>query len=447
MGNFGGTTGTIVGGGSVIIGTVATPLPYTLLSLNRYARIMQINPAHFNGLASPTIFPLTNRCSDVWMRYDWQSPDSVSLESLALSIQGAENDIKKYMHYSVGPDWQVKDIRPWPTYHRRDALRFPYPYAGFLSMGYGASYMTTPIQTSYNYVISPGQRAVSLIAADVNVAYSDPDGDGYNELATITANTSLTDVKEIKVYQASMYGAREWEIRPVKAKAIAAGVVTITFPSWALVNPDKREIPPSSDGEEALDLFDVNNYLATVDVYREYTDTTAVSAEVFWPNGCALCGGAGCSVCTQLSQTGCAKVISVNPGFMHVQPATFSDGAWNTEVWVNGLEPTQVLLWYSAGFQSNRYLADEAYDPIDDGLAQAIAWLATARLERPFCNCGTATSLAVKLMTDMAISEGDVGKTTSEEDLNNPFGTRLGEIWAYRRLKKIGGKPLGGYVI
>lgn len=441
MGTSGGTTGTQIGS-SGSVSAIATPLPYTLLSPNRYAKIMQITPAHFNGLASASIFPLTNRCSDVWQRYDWQSPDSVSLESLALAIQEAENEIKAYIRYSVAPDWEVKDVRPWPRYHRRDAYRSPYV------IGYDTRVDNVAVDTSYNYIIAPGQRAVSIIDEDAAVVYSDPDGDGFDELATITAATTLTSVREVKIYVAGMLAAREWELRPVKSKSISGGVLTITFPSWVLVNPDKRELPPTSEGEQALDLLDASNYLSTVDIYREYTDTTAVGSEMFWANGCTICSGVGCESCTLLSKTGCAKIISVNPGFIQALPGSFSDGAWNLEPWPAATEPTQVLLWYQAGFQSNKYLSGESYDPLDDSLAMAIAHLATARLERPFCNCGTATSLANRLMMNMAITEGDVSKTISLDDLdNNPFGTRLGEIWAYRRLKKLAGRPLGGYVV
>src|SRR5687768_3923733 len=99
-------------------------LPYTLLSLNRYARVMGIDPAHFNGLASATIFPLVNKCSDIWFRWDWQASDSVSWESLAQQIKIAEDDIKAYCRYSPAPDYEAVDNRPWPSHHRHDIYAY-----------------------------------------------------------------------------------------------------------------------------------------------------------------------------------------------------------------------------------------------------------------------------------------------------------------------------------
>ena len=66
----------------------------------------------------------------------------------------------------------------------------------------------------------------------------------------------------------------------------------------------------------------------------------------------------------------------------------------------------------------------------------AIAWLATARLERPFCSCDNVVDLVKQLRTDLALVGGPLGYNTTLEQLNNPFGTRLGEIRAWQRVSK-----------
>lgn len=438
MASSGGTIGIYVGGATE--STIdENALPYTLLSLNRYAKIMQIDPAHFNGVASATIFPLENKCSDIWFRWDWQASDSVSWESLAQQIKIAEDDIKAYLRFSPAPDWEAVDVRPWERYHRKELY----------GLGYDSRLEPTTVQPSYDYIISPGRRAVTEILAGAVVTYSDPDGDGFNELATISAATSLTDTREIKLYFAGKGGAREWEIRPIKSKVISGGIVTFKVNSWQLVKPTKRELPPVLGGAEGLDLLDSANYVTTLDIYREYTDTTAISAEMFWASNCGICGGVGCASCSLSTKTGCLRIISVNPSQVQVFPASYSSdlSSWAQESWPTGQDPVQVNLWYKAGFQDNEYLAGRSYDPLSHSYAQAIAWLATARLERPFCNCGTASALARRLQMDMAVTDGDGSKTFSFEDLENPFGTRIGEVWAWRRLKKLQGKPLGGFAV
>ena len=66
----------------------------TLLSLDRYAQIMSLNPAHFSGAAGATFWPEITSCDDVWPQYSWQHQyEFVSREELAIAISEAEGDI------------------------------------------------------------------------------------------------------------------------------------------------------------------------------------------------------------------------------------------------------------------------------------------------------------------------------------------------------------------
>ena len=65
----------------------------TLLSLDRYAKVMGINPAHFNGGANAAIFPVkSNRCQDIIPQYGWQYSDHTGREDIGEAIAVADGE-------------------------------------------------------------------------------------------------------------------------------------------------------------------------------------------------------------------------------------------------------------------------------------------------------------------------------------------------------------------
>jgi len=97
------------------------PIPYTLLSIHRYARIMGINPVHFSGGYGDTIWPIMNNsCQDIWVRNSWQYGDMVSREDIARAILDAESDIAHVLGYWPAPKWIEAEVHPYPRFHRPD---------------------------------------------------------------------------------------------------------------------------------------------------------------------------------------------------------------------------------------------------------------------------------------------------------------------------------------
>jgi hypothetical protein len=60
--------------------------------------------------------------------------------------------------------------------------------------------------------------------------------------------------------------------------------------------------------------------------------------------------------------------------------------------------------------------------------------MTTARLERPLCDCGNqVTALAQRDQTDLAFQPASGGAfNVSFALLDNPFGTRYGEVMAWK---------------
>jgi len=433
-------TGTVTPIASISTG-LAQALPKTCLPLLTYARIMGIHPAHFLGLAGGSIFPVTGQCSDVWWQHSWQAHDRVSREDLAYVIQEAEREIESVLGYSVCPTFHSKEMHRYPQHFRRDTF----------GNGRNTRGQYKSIKAKSGKFIEAGQRAVTLIGTATlgagTLALSDPDGDGFNELVTITLPASLSDACEIKAYPPDYSGQEAWEIRPAKSKTITGGNVILQFDRWQIVKPDNYETFPTNEDVIALDPTDNTNFLTSIEVYREYTDFSQSSAEFSWTpdpsnflNGyCGSCSGTGCTACSNTTQTGCVHVRDVNLGLVVPVPATYDadSGTWSQSTFTECREPDTVKIWYKAGELSQTFLSGQSCNPMEPFLAQAIAWMATARIERNFCGCGNTLNLVSWLREDLAKSD-DAGSFNTDFDLlGNPFGTKRGEIMAWQKISNL----------
>lgn len=415
----------------------------TLLSLDRYARIMGINPVHFNGAAGAGIFAVKSGCSDVWFQKSYMLADRVARDDIALAIANAEQEIADYMGYWPAPTWRVREVHRQEQYHRNTHVTDGLNVRGDFKS----------VILKYGKLIEAGQRNVTFIGEATEAAelvWSDPDGDGFDELATITLPCALTTDEErqqVKVYYDG-YNTPEWEIRPLKSVTFTGGNVVIEIPFWLLIDPALQDPYPTANAPTALNITDAI-YVDTVDVWQEYNDPTEQSAEFYWEprvnvRPCPLCSGTGCTACQLTTQDGCLHVRDVDRGIAVPQPATYdrTTAAWAMDAWTLCYEPDQVKVWYYAGERSQGFLNGRDLDPLGTGLAEAIAWLATARVERNFCSCANLNALVTMLRKDTSVvfRDGPV-YTMTEEERANPFGTRMGEIMAWRRMRHITRRP------
>lgn len=422
----------------------------TLLSLDDFAKVIGIAPPHFNGAASAATgdnpFPVVG-CGDIWFQHQWQSHDRVSREEIALAIMNAEEDIANVLGFWPAPKY-IEEVHMFPRHHRRDVF----------DSGLNVRGMRKSIRLKYGKMIQQGQRNVDFIGeatvAAVTLEYLDLDLDGYDETARITLPTAYTEACEIKVYFDG-YDTPEWEIRPPRSIEIVGPNVIITFWSWQLIDPDLWEAFPTAASPEALNLLDAI-YVDTVDVYREFPDTTVASSRFYWepevrnliPALCTVCGGAGCPTCSLTYQDGCLYVRDVDEGLAVPVPADYDDdeGSWLEQTWLVCREPDQVKVWYYAGDINPLYLQHTTpssgkrrrCDMLSNYYAEAIAYLATARLEKNFCSCKQVTAKVEYLRTNL-IETVPNGPTfiINDDDLGNPFGTRMGEVLAWRRLGRL----------
>lgn len=408
----------------------------TILSLDRWARIVGINPVHFGGGVGSTIWPDNGACADIWPQYSWQTNEElVGREDVAMAISGAEQDIKNALGYSPGPSWEIDEAHAWS-------------YSG-------NGHYPRSAQTDYGMVIAPGQRAVTAIDEDAAVVYSDPDGDNWDERATVIVSTDLTDIREIKVYFAGHDGEPEWEIRPLRSVTIASGVATILIDAWLLFDPDIWEQYPNiSTPFAGLDVTDSDNFVTEVDVYREYNDVGQPGATFYYGgDGRLCCGGAGCDICLGSSYTGCFGIRDSRLGFVTPYAGTYSDGSWGYDATAHCNPAKRVTLSYYAGLREKTYLSRKSLDPLTHYMAEAITWLSIARLPAAVCNCNNIRDRIEELQKDMTTMRDGAAQAAlyarfpKMDVFNNPLGTKFGEVKAWQRVTRLQGELGGGAVL
>lgn len=441
MSSSGGTSGTPVGGGVVAptSSLLAQPLPYTLLSLSKFAKILGINPVHFFSAevagTNPLVMPINQSCQDLWVQYAWQDMDKVSRYDIAFEIQAAEEDISRILGYYPAPMWINEEQHPYPRPFNRE----------YFGTGRDVRLNMKAIETDHAKIVGVGKRAITALPSAATtgggLTYSDEDGDGFYETATVTVPTTLTNVNEIKVYHTGYAGQLEWEIREPRRKYITGGYVYLIFDSWLFIDPDLFEVFTTEDGFRAIDITATTNFVTQVDVYREHVDTTDISAKFYWENefvGCASCGGAGCEACGHITQDGCLRVRDEKVGLVVPIPASYSDGDWGADNWSGSREPDKVNIWYYAGEQSSEYLRGQSPSPLSNFWAEVIAWIVTARLDRPLCSCGTVSDYVIKMQLDTSKNTREGTFFNPPELISNPLGPRVGEMLAWRRIRTLG---------
>ena len=406
---------------------------YTLLSLDYYARLMGIPPVGFNSGIAAHAFPLGGGCSDVWWQWDWQANDKISRESLAVAIHDAEEDISRALGWSPAPTWAWREEQPWPRFHMHDVVG---------ANRYQVDGRDMPVRAGWRKVIAPGRRASTLVVAGTAIVYTDADADGFVETATVTFATTITDRRELHFYHPTHSGEESWEIRPPRTLTIAGGVATATFWTWQCVLESLWDAFPGNDGMTAVNMEDAANLLTTMDCYRVRNDESQAAVQFVWmpdqiTNPTAL---------TETTQYGTLLVRDAENAQVTPYPATYST-SWTRVDWNVCLPPEKTRLWYYHGEQQRCYQDETCVEPLSLFWAQAIAWLATARLERPFCACGNAVALSEDLRTDLALMGSAFSFATTEEILGCPFGTRKGAVMAWTRVAKFGGLGIGGVAI
>jgi len=242
------------------------------LSLDRYAWIIGINPVHFAGSGNIAnddgdyIFPLRDTDSQFYQTRAYNANNAISREEIAREIETAELEIEDYLSTHVAPKWREEEELELKMHYD--------PLVGYNFRN--VRQQRVMFHPRFGKFVSGGARASSLIEAGVTVTVSDEDGDGFSETATIEVDISDSSISlyEVKAYFPGESGNPQYEIRAPKSKTISGTTVTFVYNVWQIIKPSIWERFPTEENERVIDIKDSDNLVDTVDIYREYNDTT-----------------------------------------------------------------------------------------------------------------------------------------------------------------------------
>lgn len=375
----------------------------TFTLMDAWRRRMRISPWHFNqatgaGLYAPTSVP----GNAVWVQTEREGV----AEGLMAALSLAFNELHFY-HRPV----YVKD-RLQVT--RNTALTNQLLYA------------------DHRHIQAIGKRGLTVIQAAAPIVYTDEDGDGVLETATITVATTLSDITEIQAFfqpatSDEAAGDERWQIEPLKVTA--NGVTAILRGHMSLfVDPAYWKFPYQAPNynNQSITYATTNvlaDFVTAIDVYRVYPDTTdAVRIS---------CQYAGC--CPDGNEFtvfgGKASIVNSEGGMLRISPTDCCSCA-------NWMGVRYVDVWYLAGY------------PLDfrTGLPQSdleLALLKLANAEIPY----TVPTNDARANIFYGDSQVYPERQMPPGLLNNPLGVKMGQAEAWRTIRSYllpEVKPLGG---
>lgn len=415
-----------------------------LLPLENWRQIMDFHPWHFWGLADSTLLKAYEGCSPLTRQYAWQNSDAASRSEIVRAIETAEQRL-----------YDELDFWPAPVY-TSETLTYPWKSQAWGRWG--------NVQLTSQWVQAVGVEALTSISLAAAVAYSDTDGDGYNDTFTIgPLATTVTAPDEIAIYFAaadrfdgpdwSTAIGEHWRIQPIKV-SIVGGNVTIKGPAWLLVRPVLYE-GVTNIGANGIDPTTAGNFAATVDIYRRYTDTSGTApdtaqAAIIWETRpchgwwccCAFCCANPTSD-TSSAHDPAATAITLGRvglrdaehGIVSVGEAIYNSaaGVWS-ETWPDcALDvPDRVVVRTLVGYPL------DSRGQMDPFWQTVVARFAAAELARPICGCDDANRELYRWQFDLARTSGAADEAygaISAKDLDNPFGTRRGAVSAWRAIQ------------
>ena len=366
----------------------------TWLPLDTWAKIMGYNPWTFNGFAQ---FPNTlgEPCSDVWIQEPGQQA-TMSREELAIAIREAENMVSEFVGYKLLPDWDSDLVIP-PRFNTPPYFSSATTYSRPKS-----------VRVKEKYLIQLGVERRHFLQ-NVAIVRVDLDNDGFAETGRITIAETTLDPNQVRIFYPDQDGDEMYEIRPVKSK----GGGIFEFPMYLVPQLDLIMTPIVAD---PLDVADPNNFLATVDVYQVYNDTTTPVTLLY--------NGGDCATCEETSTAICGTIENEKLGYVNY--ITYTD-------------PDKIRVNYLAGWQGRkgRPLLD-----LDPYWQTTIAYLAPSLFAQPVQSCCGGNQAAKVSYWANDVRKLEVGDGTAKIGfvtqfvLENPFGILTNGAWyAFNRCR------------
>lgn len=286
-----------------------------------------------------------------------------------------------------------------------------------------------PLQLPHYKIKQLGKETLAKLQTltfDPATQLTDTNGDALYDRATITLAKPLMDgATEVAADEIALFFVEadrgnsnccRWEIRDLTVKETTTEFV-ITVNSWVMVKPHVYDSYRMIDQDEDIhDPQNVTIYPTQLDLYRRWVDTTQAVTLYRKPVTCS-CGrevGDACYECETID----ACILSAEQGLINVTLPNLDDCGCCPKC------VERLCVRYAAGSCNEEEL---------------IANLAASYL--PGDVCCNPTRIKHSQAEYVAVSErGKLMTTLSAAEMANPFGTRRGQVDAYRELRARGRK-------
>lgn len=415
-----------------------------LLPVWTFFEVLGFHPWHAFGIAGTGDLRADSGCDTLIRRYEWQNSDASGSKAIEEAIESAETKLRQYLGYSVAPHYVTETIA-WPQ----------------AAAPWGSDGRWLDMQLSEGETRAIGVETLTAIQVAAAVAYSDADGDGFDDTFTISAATTITDISQIAVYfstgdRFNGWGATtalspRWRVQPLQI-SISAGTVTIRGPKQLCVRPIKYE-GAINIGANGLDPSTAGNFVTTLDIYQRYTatdgNTVATSqAVIIWetrPSHGWWCCCSGCSssdpysgspydVAATAQAVARVGIRDSRHGLITAAESSYDSttSIWSALDWSVCSRPDRVTVRYLAGFP----LGSDGQ--MQEPFRTLVARMAMAELARAVCGCDSANRELYRWQFDLSqTARGDELFGISPENLNNPFGTRRGHVYAWKAVQNL----------
>lgn len=420
------------------------------LPLETFRQVLGFNPWWFWGMSdsSEMLRPAAQSglqgCRGVTKEFSWQDRDYAGRNDIREAIARAENMLAVQLRYYPAPVYIEEEVE-WPLYNDRRYIR---------SGPWDGSGRWLSIKLRNGWVQACGVESRSVIQSSVPVTYTDSDGDGYYDVATIgPISTSITDPKQIAIYFTSSdrYGydaelSEKWRISPVNV-SISGGQVTIKGAAWIFVKPvllaglNNDDINPNASPSP---------FASTVDIYRKYTDGSSIDVNssqgvIIWETRpthgwwcvCSSCGSSNPYSGSPSDPAATARAVArvgirdSEGGLVVPGEASYdaTNGTWASINWWSCDSPDRVIVRYLAGYPL------DSSGQMDKKFREIVSILAAAELGRPTSGCADANRQLFYWQQDLSRTGNDKDLyATSADILDNPFGSRRGHVAAWKRI-------------
>lgn len=407
-----------------------------LLPLLTWFELMGFNPLYSFQLASADLIPYPPGCNPVVFQHAYQNADAAGRDQITEAIRTAEGMLQKELRFAVGPQFECDEMS-FPhffdrTQHFTASIDTEGRWEGF--------------QLANGWLRNIGTQKLTLIEPAAQITRKDFDGDGVLEgweIASVPKPAGMTDPAQILAFftDADRYDdtaeADRWQIEPITVIVNDDDTLTIRGSVANIVKPVLYQ--GFTARTPYLDVASAGTFVEWLELYMQTVDTTQMG-EFVWETR-----PMGCGECPQQIMW---------PAF-YADPAAYATLPFRATIrdaergWIAGSTAHQVAggdgwawrMWQGLGYQPSivrvNYLAGYPTEGrnLNQSMRLTVARLAAAELNSPICACKAAHRELFRWQEDLA-QQSERSFRVSQEDLNNPFGTRRGHVDAWKQIQR-----------